>query len=177
MDISINKKEHVLKDFQLLHFAPDEEDMTPAITNLCSTFTHIYTSSPGVLRLTRSDATSQIKKQTTAISWGTVLDICLVHLGLDSTLSIRGNICISLLSAATVLRDFSFFVSSALFCLNLSLLSAEDTPHCFRSQHRESSTDCNHTVHIHGVYIYSNHRGKRSNFPHPAPSHSKCFPT
>lgn len=58
----MNKK--VLKDSQLLHFAPDEEDMTTAITNLCSTFTHIYTSRPGVLRPTRS-----IKKQT--ISWGT----------------------------------------------------------------------------------------------------------
>lgn len=58
------------------------------------------------------------------------MDFCLVHLGFGSTLSLS-VVTFAYLSCQQqhrVLRDFSFFVNSALVCLSLSLLSAEDTP-------------------------------------------------
>lgn len=69
--------------------------------------------------------------------------------------------------------------NSAPLCVTLTLvyspLQTQSTTVGHNTNNSSKITACNHTIHIHGVHIYSHHRGNRSNFPRPTPSHSKGF--
>lgn len=156
----------------MTHFSPcsasERQDLS---FHLCRAFTHIYTSGP---RLS-SDPLRQIKQTT--VSKGT----CLVSALCVSVWTLPLRVIKTHITPVDSNQSLCYFLSmcwcsGALLCLTLSRITSRllqlkstSTSECHNAVSSSKTTNCNHAVHIHGVYVYYIHTTERSDFSRPLP--------